>query len=66
MDPVAAITIFNIVAPTVFGFIAQLRKKDPDATYEQILQQAGVELDAEQARLLADMAKAVQDGAVPR
>lgn len=66
MDPVSAITIFNIIAPTVFGFIAEMRRKDPELTYEQILQQAGVKLDAEHQRLLADMAKAVSEGAVPR
>lgn len=65
MDPVSAITIFNIVAPQVFALIASLRKKNPEASYESILREAGVELDAEYQRLLADMAKAVEEGAVP-
>lgn len=63
---VSAIGIFNLVAPQVFGLIASLRKQKPDATYKEILIEAGVELDAEQMRLLADMAKAVEEGAVPR
>jgi hypothetical protein len=66
MDPVSAVTIFNIVAPHVFALIASLRKKDPSASYESVLRAAGVELDAEYARLLADMHKAVEEGAVPR
>ena len=66
MDPVSAVTIFNIVAPQVFALIASLRRKDPEASYESILRAAGVELDAEYARLLADMDRAVSEGAVPR
>lgn len=62
---VSAIGIFNLVAPQVFALIASLRNQKPDATYEEILREAGVKLDAEAVRLLADMAKAVQDGAIP-
>lgn len=63
---VSAIGIFNLVAPQVFALIASLRNQKPDATYEEILREAGVKLDAEQARLLADMEQAIRDGAVPR
>lgn len=60
------VAIFNIVAPHVFAAIGNARRQNPEATYEQTLQAVGVKLDAEQARLLADMAKAVSEGAVPR
>lgn len=63
---VSAIGIFNLVAPQVFALISSLRNQKPDATYEEILREAGVELDAEATRLLADMVKAVSEGAVPR
>lgn len=63
---VSAIGIFNLVAPQVFALISSLRNQKPNATYEEILREAGVELDAEATRLLADMAKAVSEGAVPR
>lgn len=63
---VSAIGIFNLVAPQVFALISSLRNQKPDATYEEILREAGVKLDAEATRLLADMAKAVSEGAVPR
>lgn len=63
---VSAIGIFNLVAPQVFALISSLRSQKPDATYEEILREAGVKLDAEAARLLEDMAKAVAEGAVPR
>lgn len=66
MDPVALIAIFNIVAPHVFRLIDERMSSSPDLTYQQALEQAGVKLDAEYARLLADMAQAVKDGAVPR
>lgn len=60
------IAILNIVLPQVFGLIGNMRRQDPTLSYEQALRKAGVELDAEQMRLLADMAKAVEEGAVPR
>lgn len=63
---VSAIGIFNLVAPQVFSLITSLRQQKPSATYGEILREAGVELDAEQMRLLADMAKAVSEGAIPR
>lgn len=63
---VSAIGIFNLVAPQVFALISSLRNQKPDATYEEILREAGLKLDAEQARLLADMEQAIRDGAVPR
>lgn len=66
MDPISLVTIFNIIAPHVFGFIASLRKNNPGMTYEQALREAGVKLSAEEAQLLADMAQAVRDGAIPR
>ena len=60
------IAIFNIIAPHVFGAIAEARRSNPEASYRDALQAAGVKLDAEQARLLADMEQAIRDGAVPR
>lgn len=63
---VSAIGIFNLVAPQVFALISSLRTQKPDATYKEILIEAGVKLDEEHMRLLADMAKAVEEGAVPR
>lgn len=66
MEPTAFIAIFNIVAPHVFRTIADMRSKDPSLTYQQSLELAGVKLDEEYARLLADMARAVEEGAVPR
>lgn len=60
------IAIFNLIAPHVFKAIGDARNQNPQASYEEVLRTAGVELDAEQARLLADMAKAVSEGAVPR
>lgn len=63
---VSAIGIFNLVAPQVFALISSLRQRKPDATYEEILREAGIKLDAEYERLLADMAKAVSEGAIPR
>lgn len=60
------IMIFNIVAPHVFKLVGDLRGKDPNLTYKESLEQAGVKLDSEHAQLLADMAKAVSEGAVPR
>ena len=66
MDPVTLITIFNLIAPQVFQLIGNLRQKDPTMTYQQALEMAGVKLDAEYAQLLADMAQAVKEGAVPR
>ena len=63
---VSAIGIFNLVAPQVFSLISSLRQQKPNATYEEILREAGLDLDAEQMRLLADMTKDVSEGAVPR
>jgi hypothetical protein len=60
------VAIFNIIAPHVFGAIAAARQSDPKATYRQALLDAGIRLDPEQARLLAEMEQAVRDGAVPR
>lgn len=60
------VAILNIVLPQVFGLIGSMRKQDPTLTYEQALRKAGVQVDAEVLRLLADMAKAVEEGAVPR
>lgn len=60
------IAIFNIIAPHVFAAIGSARREKPEASYRDALQQAGVKLDAEQARLLADMEQAIRDGAVPR
>lgn len=66
MNPSDWIAIFNIVAPHVFQLIDGIHSKDPAVSYEEVLQMAGVKLDVEHARLLADMAQAVKDGAVPR
>lgn len=60
------IAIFNIIAPHVFGAIAEARRDNPEASYRDALVSAGIKLDAEQARLLADMEQAIRDGAVPR
>jgi hypothetical protein len=60
------VAILNIVLPQVFGIVGDMRKQDPSLTYEQALRKAGVNVDAEVLRLMAEMAKAVQEGAVPR
>lgn len=60
------VAIFNIIAPHVFGAIAEARRSNPETSYRDVLVAAGVKLDAEQARLLQDMEQAVRDGAVPR
>jgi hypothetical protein len=60
------VAILNIVLPQVFGIVSDMRRKDPSLTYEQALRNAGVKIDAEVLRLLAEMAKAVEEGAVPR
>ena len=60
------IAILNIVLPQVFGIIGDMRRQDPTLTYEQALRKAGVQVDAEVLRLMAEMAKAVEEGAVPR
>lgn len=59
------IAVFNLVAPHVFQLIGGLKADHPEKTYEQVLREAGIELDAEHMRLLADMARAVEEGAVP-
>lgn len=60
------ISIFNIVAPFVFQEIRNAMDSNPDASYRENLEKAGIKLDVEHAQLLADMAQAVKDGAVPR
>lgn len=60
------IAILNIVLPQVFGIVSDMRKQDPSLTYKDALLKAGVNVDAEVLRLMADMAKAVEEGAVPR
>lgn len=62
------ITILNIVLPQAIGFIkSQGQKTNPATgqpwTYAEILATAGVELDAEDLRLLADMAADMAEGA---
>lgn len=62
------ITILNIVLPQVLGFIrAQGQKTNPATgqpwTPSEVLAAAGVELDAEDVRLLADMAADMAEGA---
>lgn len=66
MDPTLLVTIFNLVAPHVFRIIDSQMNANPSQTYQESLEQVGVRLDAEYAQLLADMAKAVAEGAVPR
>jgi hypothetical protein len=67
--PIAAIVaIFNIVAPEVFGFInSQKQKVNPTTgqpfTYAEILEMAGIKLDAEHEQLLRDMAADMAEGA---
>lgn len=58
--------LFNIIAPHLFAAIAEARRKNPEATYREVLVSSGIKLDAEQARLLEDMEQAIRDGAVPR
>lgn len=60
------IQLFNIIAPQVFQIIRGQQQANPTATYAENLRAAGVKLDGEYAQLLADMAKAVEEGAVPR
>lgn len=60
------VTIFNIVAPRVFELIANARSNNPEQSYEETLRSVGITLDAQATRLLANMAKAVSEGAVPR
>lgn len=60
------IALFNIIAPHLFAAIGSIRRQNPEASYREVLQAAGIKLDAEQARLLQDMEQAVRDGAVPR
>lgn len=62
------ITIFNLVAPEVFSFInSQKQKVNPATgqpfTYAEILENAGIALDAEHQQLLADMAADIAEGA---
>lgn len=66
MDPKDMIAIFNIIAPHVFSILNYMQQKNPTVPYAQILQQAGIQLDNEYQKLLADMAKAVEEGAVAR
>lgn len=66
MNPSEWVAIFNIVAPHVFQLLGSMRQKDPNISYRESLELAGVKLDAEYAQLLEDMAQAVRDGAVPR
>ena len=68
MNPLLLLQIFNIVAPEVFSFINSQRQTINPATgqpwtYSEILQDAGVKLDAEHAQLLADMAADIAEGA---
>lgn len=60
------ITLFNIIAPQVFGAIAEARRNNPEQSYREALVTAGIKLDPEQARLLQEMEQAIRDGAVPR
>lgn len=60
------VAIFNIIAPHVFGAIAEARRTNPEASYRDALVASGIKLDAEQARLLQEMEQAIRDGAVPR
>lgn len=60
------IAILNIVLPQAFGFIGDLRRQDPTLSYKDALIKSGLKVDAEVLQLVADMAKAVEEGAVPR
>lgn len=66
MTPLEIAQLANIILPHLFAGIANLQAKNPALTYREALVQAGVKLDAEYIQLLADMAKAVEEGAVPR
>lgn len=62
------ITILNIVLPQVFGFLkSQSQKTNPATgqpwTYAEALAAGGAELDAEDLRLLADIAADMAEGA---
>ena len=65
MTPEQIMQMFNILAPTVFSIIGNLQAANPAKPYRQVLEDAGVVLDAESVRLLADMAKAIEEGAEP-
>jgi hypothetical protein len=59
------ITLFNIIAPQVFGAIAAARRSNPEQSYREVLVAQGIRLDAEQMRLMEEMEQAIRDGAVP-
>jgi protein-disulfide isomerase-like protein with CxxC motif len=68
MNPALLIAIFNIVAPEVFTFInSQKQKVNPATgqpfTYAEVLENAGIALDVEHQKLLADMAADLAEGA---
>lgn len=63
------ISLLNIVLPQAIGFIKAQGEKTNPATGQpwtplEVLAAAGVELDAEHLRLLADMAADMAEGAV--
>lgn len=60
------ITLFNIIAPQVFGAIAAARRNNPEQPYRETLIAQGIRLDDEQIRLMEEMEQAIRDGAVPR
>lgn len=66
MSPQEIAQLFNIIAPHLFNLLGSIQKANPEMSYREVLVKAGVKLDAEDVRLLADMAKAVEEGAVPR
>lgn len=65
MSPLEIIQLFNIIAPSVFVILDGAQKADPSKSYKEVLEEAGVRLDAQAIRLLADMSQAVTEGAIP-
>jgi hypothetical protein len=66
MGPVEIVTIANVILPHLFAVIGNIRSSQPELSYRETLELAGVKLDMEYAKLLEDMEQAVKDGAVPR
>lgn len=64
MTPLEIAQLFNIVAPHLFALLGAIQQANPEMPYREVLEKAGVKLDAEAVRLLADMAKALEEGAV--
>lgn len=66
MTPLEIAQLFNIIAPHIFTLLGSIQQANPTKPYREVLEEAGVRLDTEAVRLLADMAKALQEGAVAK